>query len=226
MAPAKELWASKGGPGQLRSVTAPCTAPSSTQNRYTIQWENPARPPRSSLTTGKPGQAGPQARGTAGLRVLQARRCSFLGCLTKQKASRLRGASSTDLAPDDPPGSAGLRDFLQISWHPWASLSYRRRWFPVLNKKDVKSTEFDELPGIRLGCKDFDILQKLRIKISSRCCQVRITAFMKNKNLSRTNKTKQRHLILLHFCSKVRSDRLVHCLPICHMLSSLFTPAF
>lgn len=105
-------------------------------------------------------------------------------------------------------------------------LSYRRRWFPVLNKKDVKPTEFDELPGIRLGCKDFDTLQKLRIKISSCCCQVCITAFMKNKNLSRTNKTKQRHLILLHFCSEVRSDGVVHCLPICHMLSRLFTPAF
>lgn len=179
-----------------------------------------------SPTTGKPGQAGPQARGAAGLGVLQAQRCSLRGCLTTQKAGGLCGTGSADLALDDLLGSAGLRDFLQISWHPWACLSYQRRWFPVLNKKDVKPTEFDELPGIQLGCKDFDTLQKLRIKISSCCCQVCVTAFLKNKNLSRTNKTKPRHLILLHFCSEVRSDGVVHCLPICHMLSRLFTPAF
>lgn len=104
------------------------------------------------------------------------------------------------------------------------SLSYLRHWFPVLNKEDVKSTELDELPGIWLGCEDFDILQKLRIKISCLCCQVYVTAFIKKrkKNLPRTNKAKQRCLILLCFCSKVHSDRLVHWLSMCHMLSSLF----
>lgn len=63
------------------------------------------------------------------------------------------------------------------------SLSYLRHWFPALNKEDVKSTEFDELPGIWLGCKDFDILQRLRIKISCCCCQVYITVFIKKKKI-------------------------------------------
>lgn len=42
------------------------------------------------------------------------------------------------------------------------------------------------------------------------------------KALSRTNKTKQRRLILLCFRSKAHSDRLAHWLSICHMLSSFF----
>lgn len=71
------------------------------------------------------------------------------------------------------------RFFLSTS----CSLSYLRHWFPALNKEDVKSTEFDELPGIWLGCKDFDILQKLRIKISCRCCQVYVTVFVKKKKI-------------------------------------------
>lgn len=44
----------------------------------------------------------------------------------------------------------------------------------------------------------------------------------KKKTLSRTNKTKQRRLILLYFRSKAHSDRLAHWLSICHMLSSFF----
>lgn len=59
-----------------------------------------------------------------------------------------------------------------------SSLSYLRHWFPALNKEDVKSTEFDQLPGIWLGYKDFDILQKLRIKISCCCSQVCVTVFI------------------------------------------------
>lgn len=62
-----------------------------------------------------------------------------------------------------------------------SSPSYLRHWFPALNKEDVKSTEFDQLPGIWLGYKDFDILQKLRIKISCCCCQVYVTVFIFKK---------------------------------------------
>lgn len=71
-----------------------------------------------------------------------------------------------------------LRCSAHFSLSTSSSPIYLRHWFPALNKEDVKSTEFDQLPGIWLGYKDFDILQKLRIKIS--CCwsQVYVTGFI------------------------------------------------
>lgn len=98
------------------------------------------------------------------------------------QARGMKAADSTELTLDDPRVSASLMvlcTFFSLSTS--SSLSYLRHWFPALNKEDVKSTEFDQLPGIWLGYKDFDILQKLRIRISCCCSQVYVTVFILKK---------------------------------------------
>lgn len=105
-------------------------------------------------------------------------------------------------------------------------LSYPRHWFPALNKEDVKSTEFDELPGIWLGCKDFDILQKLRIKISCCCCQVCVTVFIKKIIFQeQINPNKD----ISSCCTFVPRYRLLHWLihlPYAFKFILLFIPTF
>lgn len=99
-----------------------------------------------------------QADSAAGLRVLETYHClpvhpSFqlhLGnwiiiLRLQDQTEGMRVADSSELNLDDPSISASLMVFCPfLSIHELSETL----WFPALNKEDVKSTEFDELPGI------------------------------------------------------------------------------